>query len=142
MISSPWVILQLSGSLGTYRSNCLCMGSPAYHQNQFDERIQSLSDCTVGPIIAAGDEQSRCMRDPIVCYMTPFEFGKFTFENLGAPAIVRVITNQRPGYSPPSFLNSAAIVAGAASYYNPYLQAAAAVPVVYQGAKWLWDKVT
>ncbi len=57
------------------------------------------------------------------------------FDNRGISGVVRAVG------ATSSATSALSIAAGAASYYNPYIAAATAVPVAYEGAKWLVDKM-
>lgn len=68
--------------------------------------------------------------------MNGFEAGRYVFENYGLPGVQRFVSSPHV-----SLIGKAIGVAGAASYYNPYIAAASAIPVVYQGGKWLLDQI-
>ncbi len=67
--------------------------------------------------------------------MNAYEFGRYVFENHGLAGVARAV-GASPGLS-----SALSIATGAASYYNPYIAAASTVPVIYEGTKWLVDKV-
>jgi len=70
---------------------------------------------------------------------TPYEFGRFVYEQGGSNLLGKVV---KQVYNNQGLLEAGTTLAGAASYYNPYITAASvAAPVLYNGAKWLVDKV-
>lgn len=80
------------------------------------------------------------MISPVACgipyyVMNAFDFGKFVYTSKGVQGISRVVTSAPARDILP-------IALGAASYYNPYIAAITAAPVVYNGAKWLINQVT
>lgn len=68
--------------------------------------------------------------------MNAFEFGKFAYENKGFKGL-RTVLDRTSGV-----VEALPIAAGALSYYNPYITAAASIPVIYNGAKWLVDQLS
>jgi hypothetical protein len=70
--------------------------------------------------------------------MNAYQFGLYTYENYGLQGINNVL-RYSAAYRP--VVETAKIAAGAASYYNPYIAAITTVPVAYEGAKWLVDKI-
>lgn len=67
--------------------------------------------------------------------MNAFEFGKYAFDQYGIGGVKRLVSSPHVGV-----VNKALGIAGAVSYYNPYIAAISAAPVVYEGAKWLVDQ--
>ncbi len=71
--------------------------------------------------------------------MNAYEFGRYAYENGG---LDRVVAATQYAARNTGLSEAVRIAGGAASYYNPYIAAVATVPVVYNTAKWLVDKLT
>ncbi len=75
-----------------------------------------------------------------------YEYGQNVVNNIGNQAGIPISTAIRYATDVGDFsggvATTAGIVSAALTKYNPYIQAAAAIPVVVGGAKWLIDQLT